>query len=118
MRPTRVESKEHARAQEYGYDVALDNVRTANDLEAYRQKKDIEYDQDVLKNVDANLNKKIDPEEVENYKRAFNEALENGGYAYSGGAGSRSTTGGGSQQSVPAAGPADQLDIQQSLNYQ
>jgi hypothetical protein len=38
MRPTRVESKEHARAQEYGYDVSLDNVRTANDLEAYKQK--------------------------------------------------------------------------------
>lgn len=118
MRPTRVESKEHARAQEYGYDVALDNVRTANDLEAYKQKQDIEYAQKALEAADANLNGRLEPEEVENYRAAFNEALENGGYAYSGVTGSRGTTGGGSQQSIPAAGPADQLDIQQSLNYQ
>lgn len=118
MRPTRVESKEHARAQEYGYDVALDNVRTANDLEAYKQKQDIEYAQKALEAADANLNGRLEPEEIENYQAAFNEALENGGYGYSGVTGSRGTTGGGSQQSVPAAGPADQLDIQQSLNYQ
>lgn len=118
MRPTRVENKEHARAQEYGYDVALDNVRTANDLEAYKQKQDIEYAQKAKEAADANLNGRLEPEEIENYQAAFNEALENGGYAYSGVTGSRGTTGGGSQQSIPAAGPADQLDIQQSLNYQ
>lgn len=117
MRPTRVENKEYARAREYGYDVALDNVRTANDLEAYKQKNNMEYARKALEAADANLNGVLEPEEVKAYQDAFNEALENGGYGYSGGSGSGSSRSGSSQQQIPAAGPADQLSTQQILNY-
>lgn len=118
MRPTRVENKDHARAQEYDYSVALDNVRTQNDLDAYARKSNIDYARKALEAADANLNGVLDPEEIENYRQAFNEALENGGYGYSGGSGSRGSGSENSQQQTPAAGPADQLDLQQTLNYQ
>lgn len=117
-RRNRTENKDYARRIESSLRMAEDDRRTANDIRANNVKEATKYRYDALRAADTNLDGKLDADEVAAYSQAAREALENGGYQYSGGSGSRSGGSGGSGQQVPAMGPADQLSVQQELNYQ
>lgn len=79
MRPTRVENAEDKRASEYRYNVALDDVRTRNDIRANREKEDASYEYDILRAYDKNFNKKIDDDERELIAQGIETAVSSGG---------------------------------------
>lgn len=114
-RRNRTENKDYARRRDSALRMAEDDHRTANDIRANNIKEATRYGYDALRAADTNLDGKLDADEIAAYSQASKEALENGGYQYSGGSGSG---GSGSGQQTPAMGPADQLSTQQILNYQ
>lgn len=83
----------------------MDNLRTANDIRANRQKEADKYQYEVLRAADLNLDGKVDEDEMNQYRQSVIQSR-------SAGAG-----GGSSATSLLSAGVADQLSLQQILDY-
>ena len=83
----------------------MDNLRTANDIRANRQKEADKYQYEVLRATNLNLDGKVDEDEMNQYRQSVIQSRSAG------------ASGGSSATSLLSAGVADQLSLQQILDY-